>query len=84
MKYGDKIIKMEGIIVEISDGSIGMDLKGRLGHLSVPMRMLITDYPLKVGQEVAFNMSFPEVISPNANEKYVSNIEIRKGGKING
>ena len=83
MKYGDKIIKMEGIIVELSDGSIGIDLKGRLGYLSVPMRMLITDYPLKLGQEIAFNMSFPEVISPNVNEKYLSNIERRKGGKIN-
>lgn len=82
MKYGDKIIKMEGIIVKISDGSVGIDFKGRLGYLSIPMRMLITDYPLKVGEEVAFNMSFPEVISPNVNEKYLSNIEIR-GGIVN-
>lgn len=80
MKYGDKIIKMEGIVVEVSDGAVGMDLKGRLGYLKVPMRMIITDYPLEVGQEVAFNMSFPEIISSEVNEKYVSNLERRKRG----
>lgn len=78
MNYGDKIIKMEGVIVEVKDGCVAMDFKGRLGYLKVPMRMLITDYALKVGQEVAFNMSFPEVISEEVNEKYVSNLEIRK------
>ena len=60
MKYGDKIIKMEGVIVEVHDGCVAIDLKGRLGYLKIPMRMLITDYPLKVGQEVAWNMSFVE------------------------
>ena len=33
MKYGDKIIYMEGVIVEIHDGCVGIDLKGRLGYL---------------------------------------------------
>ena len=32
MKYGDKIIYMEGVIVEIHDGCVGIDLKGRLGY----------------------------------------------------
>ena len=27
MKYGDKIIYMEGVIVEIHDGCVGIDLK---------------------------------------------------------
>ena len=82
MKYGDRLIKMQGVIVKLTDGGVSMDLKGRLGHLTVPMRMLITDYELKVGQEVEFNMSFPEVMSGEVNEKYVSNIEKNKrGGK---
>ncbi|WP_291579044.1 CBO2463/CBO2479 domain-containing protein [Clostridium sp. UBA6640] len=83
MRYGDKIIEMQGIIVEIQDGAVGIDLKGRLGYMKIPMRMLITDYPLKLGQEVGFKMSFPEVLSEEANEKYVSNIEKRnrKAGK---
>lgn len=84
LKYGDRIIEMQGIIVEVHDGCVAVDLKGRLGYLKVPMRMLITDYPLKVGQEVGFKMSFIEVLSEEANEKYVSNIDIRnrKEGKI--
>lgn len=77
MKYGDKIIEMQGVIVEVHDGCVAIDLKGRLGYMKVPMRMLITDYELKVGQEVAFNMSFPEVVNSEPNEKYVSNIEKR-------
>lgn len=83
MKYGDKIIEMQGIIVEVSDGAVAIDLKGRLGFLKIPVRMLITDYPLKIGQEVGFRMSFIEVLSEEANEKYVSNIETRnrKEGK---
>lgn len=76
LNYGDKIIRMEGVIVEIHDGCVGIDLKGRLGFLKIPMRMLISDYPLLVGQEVAWNMSFIEQLGPEANEKYVSNLDI--------
>lgn len=78
MKYGDKIIYMEGVIVEIHDGSVGIDLKGRLGYLEIPMRMLISDYPLVVGQEVAWNMSFIEQLGPEANEKYVKSSTRRR------
>ena len=52
MKYGDKIIYMEGVIVEIHDGCVGIDLKGRLGYLN-----------------------FVEQLGPDANEKYVSNLQ---------
>lgn len=77
-KYTDKIIYMEGIIVEVQDGAVGIDLKGRLGFLKIPMRMLISDYEIKVGQEVGFNMSFIEQLSPDVNEKYISNIQKRQ------
>ena len=52
LNYGDKIIRMEGVIVEIHDGCVGIDLKGRLGFLKMPMRMLISDYPLLVGRRL--------------------------------
>lgn len=78
MKYGDRIIRMEGVIVEVHDGCVGVDLKGRLGFLKVPMRMLITDYPIEVGQEVAWNMSFIEQLGPEVNEKYMSNLTTYK------
>ena len=77
-KYTDKIIYMEGIIVEVHDGAVGIDLKGRLGFLKIPMRMLISDSEIKVGQEVGFNMSFIEQLSPDVNEKYISNIQKRQ------
>jgi len=81
MKYGDKIIKMEGVIVEVHDGSIAIDLKGRLGYLRVPKRMVISDYDLKVGQTVSWNMSFIEQDGPEVNEHYMSNIEYQKKRK---
>ena len=75
LKYGDKIIKMEGVIVEVHDGCVAIELKGRLGYLKVPMRMFISDYEIKVGQEVAWNMSFVEQMGPQVNEKYISNLD---------
>ena len=60
MKYGDRIIKMEGVIVELRDEIIAIDLKGRLGYLEVPKRMMVAEYPLMVGQEVFWDMSFVE------------------------
>jgi hypothetical protein len=78
LKYGNKIIEMQGIIVEVHDGSVAVDFKGRLGYLRIPMRMLITDYPVKVGLEVGLKMSFIEVLSDKVNEKYISNIEAKK------
>ena len=77
-KYTDRLIYMEGIIVDVPDGAVGIDLKGRLGFLKIPMRMLISDYEIKVGQEVGFNMSFIEQLGPAVNEKYVSNIQKHK------
>lgn len=77
LKYGEKIIYMEGVIVEVYDGCVSIDLKGRLGYLKIPMRMLISDYEIKVGQEIGFNMSFIEQLNEEINEKYISNIKNR-------
>lgn len=78
MKYGNKIIYMEGVITDVQDGAVEIDFKGRLGHIKVPMRMLITDYPLKVGQEVGLNMSFLEVLGPEVNQHYLNALEHEK------
>ena len=75
MKYGDRIIRMEGVIVEVHDGSVAIDFKGRLGHLRIPKRMIISDYDLEIGQEVAWNMSFIEQESSVVNERYLETIE---------
>ena len=76
LKFGDKIIYIEGVLVEIrDDGSAAIDLKGRLGYLEIPQWMLLHEHPLVVGQEFGWNMSFPEQLGQEVNEKYVSNIE---------
>lgn len=72
-KYIDAINYYEGVITEVHDGSVAFDIKGRLGSVRIPKRMIITDYELKVGQEVAFNMSFVVQLSGEVNEHYLKN-----------
>lgn len=78
LKYGDRQIYMEGIIVEIQDGAVSIDLKGRLGFMKIPRRMLISNHDIKVGQEVGFMMSYPESLSEEINEKYLDTISHNK------
>lgn len=75
LKYGDKHIYMEGIIIDIKDGAVEMDLKGRLGTLKVPMRMMISDNKLELGQIVGFMMSYPEVVCEEPDQHYISNMK---------
>ena len=82
MKYGDRIIRMEGVIVAVRDGAIDVDLMGRLGFISVPKRMVISDSELKVGQTVAWNMSFIEQKGPEINDKYFNNLTIREARRL--
>jgi len=53
----------QGTIVEITGGSVTIDIDGRLGQLKLPLRMIINDKPLESGQIVRFVMSYPEIIS---------------------
>ncbi len=78
LKYISTERMYEGILVEITDASVTIDLKGRLGQLKIPLRMLITEYELKLGQEVGFLMTYPEVLSAIPNEKYVESIKNKK------
>lgn len=75
MKYGDKLIRMEGIITEVHDGAVAIALKGRLGTLRIPKRMIISEYDLQVGQEAAWIMSFVEQIGAEPNERYLRNLK---------
>lgn len=76
LHYGDKVIRMEGIIVEVHDGCVCIDLKGRLGYLKIPMRMLIAEAPIEPGQEVGWNMSFVEQLGSQVNKKYASDLTV--------
>lgn len=65
----------EGILVEVTAGSVTIDIKGRLGQMKLPLRMVITDYPLQVGQTVGFLMTYPEVLSAEPDEAYVRTLQ---------
>ncbi len=70
LKYVSTESYHEGIVVEVTDGAVAIDFKGRLGYLKLPRRMVITDWPIEVGMEVGFLMSYPEVLSEEINEEY--------------
>jgi len=75
LKYISTERMYEGVLVEITDGAVTIDLKGRLGQLKIPRRMLISEYEIAIGQEVGFVMSYPEVLTEMPNEHYVKAIE---------
>ena len=64
LRYGDRLIYMEGIVTAVDDCSISVDLKGRLGFLKAPKRMFLCDTEPCPGQEFGFRMSFPEQLAP--------------------
>jgi len=70
LKYTSTEKMFEGIIVDYDDCSVTIDLKGRMGQLHIPRRLLITDYTVKLGQEVGFLMTYPEVLGAEADEEY--------------
>ena len=70
LKYISSERYFEGVISEIHDGAVCIDLKGRLGQFRIPNRMLITDVNPEIGQEVGFMMSYPEVLAPEPDEYY--------------
>lgn len=78
LKYISTERMFEGVIVELTDGGVTIDLKGRLGQFKIPKRMLITDYELKLGQEVGFMLSYPEVLSPEPNQMYLENMKMER------
>ncbi|MDO5094937.1 MAG: CBO2463/CBO2479 domain-containing protein [Peptostreptococcaceae bacterium] len=82
LKYASTENYVEGVIVEVKDGLVAIDLKGRMGQWRVPVRMVITDYELKEGLEVGFLLSYPEVLGPQVNEKYAQNLEYKKQKKM--
>ncbi|MBO1306144.1 hypothetical protein JZO70_08225 [Enterococcus sp. 669A] len=75
LKYTSTEQMFEGIIVELHDASVTIDIKGRLGQLKIPRRMLISEYDLAIGQEVGFLMTYPEVLEEEPNDHYVHAIK---------
>lgn len=48
-------------IIEINDTAIKVSIQGRLGIITVPLRWVITDKELQLGQEVEFYFSYMNV-----------------------
>ncbi|MCR2042995.1 CBO2463/CBO2479 domain-containing protein [Anaerosalibacter massiliensis] len=52
----------QGKITDISDGGVKIEFFGRLGSIRIPKRMLISKEEPKIGSEVGFMMTYPEVL----------------------
>ena len=53
---------MGGLVKEVSDGNVKVHLHGRLGVITVPERLIITDIPIEPGCEMEFYFSYIQVI----------------------
>jgi hypothetical protein len=51
-----------GEITEINDAAIRVEIKGRMGVITVPLRWVFAEKPLELGQEVEFYFSYMNVI----------------------
>jgi hypothetical protein len=72
----------EGIIIEVTDASVVIDLKGRMGQLRLPRRMVICDNELKEGQQIGFLMTYPEVIDETIDENYLKSAKDQLNKRI--
>jgi len=52
----------EGVVTRLTGGSVVIELNGRLGQLSLPLRMVVCDRPPRIGDVVRFMMTYPEVV----------------------
>ena len=71
MNYENKGRKFEGKIVKLGDGLVGVDIAGRLGYLEVPIRMVMSENSLEVGNKVSLKMSYLEVIDKEKEKSHV-------------
>jgi hypothetical protein len=53
----------EGVITDITDMAITIEMDGRLGRLALARRMVITENQPKIGDKVGFMLSYPEVLN---------------------
>lgn len=58
---------MKGRIIEVTDVGVKIAFSGRLGVLSVPLRMVFTDKPLAAGDDVELYISYIKVVSEDDN-----------------
>lgn len=52
-------------VIDINDTAVKVSIQGRLGVITVPLRWIISDKALEVGQEVEFYFSYMQVRQQN-------------------
>lgn len=57
-----KPILTKGKIVEVNDTAVKVDIQGRLGVITVPLRWVFTEKKLETGQQVEFYFSYMQII----------------------
>ena len=57
-----KPILTKGKIVEVNDTAVKVDIQGRLGMITVPLRWVFTEKKLETGQQVEFYFSYMQII----------------------
>ncbi|KAA8830485.1 MULTISPECIES: CBO2463/CBO2479 domain-containing protein [Bifidobacterium] len=57
-----KPLLLKGVIKEVTEVGVRIGVNGRMGVLSLPLRLIYTDKPLAVGQECEFYLSYVNVI----------------------
>jgi hypothetical protein len=56
---------LTGRLVRITDVNACIELKGRMGVLNLPLRSVITDKKLEIGDQVEVYLSYAQVIPNN-------------------
>ncbi|KRL38133.1 CBO2463/CBO2479 domain-containing protein [Liquorilactobacillus uvarum] len=56
-----KPVVTNGKIVAVSEIGVKVDIKGRMGSITIPLRSVITNKKLEVGQLVKFYFSYMQV-----------------------
>ena len=62
MDYIINPVKMGGLVKKISGDMVKVSLHGRLGVITVPRKLIISDDPIEVGHEMEFFFSYIQVI----------------------
>lgn len=62
MKVELKPVLLKGELIRVSERDVKIELKGRMGIIILPLRSVITDKKLEVGQEVELYLSYAQVI----------------------
>ena len=62
MNLVNEAVPYAGKVTAKTDTGITVQIDGRLGVMTVPWRMVLSDNPVKVGDKVCFSISLLEVI----------------------